>query len=124
MNEGNNGSNEILGITADIQQNPPFILGDTMLCKESATQKAAGNVINFSNLQTGPDHVPIYNEQVLESEGLITTKAKPKWSRIVSMEYGPITDDSSSPLTQLGKRGLQQVIEMRIFTESQQNNTS
>ena len=75
-----------------------------MLCKENATQKAVGNIINFSNLKTKPDHMPTYTDHVQESDGLIITKAKPKWSRIVCMEYGPITNNSSSSLAQLGKR--------------------
>ena len=75
-----------------------------MLCKESAIQKAVGDVTNFSNLKTGSDHVTTYTGQVQESDGLSTTKAKPKWSRIVRMEYGPTKNDSTSPLVQLGKR--------------------
>ena len=104
LTESNNGSSENSGNIANIQQNAPFILGDLVLCKESAIQKVVGDVTNLSNFKTRSDHVTTYTDHAQERDGLSTTKAKPKWSRIVRMEYGPITKDITSPLTQLGKR--------------------
>ena len=75
-----------------------------MLCKESATQKVVGNVTSFSNLKTGADHVTTNIDHVQVSDGLSISKAKPKWSRILHMEYGPTTEESTNPLAQLHKR--------------------
>lgn len=75
-----------------------------MLHKESAISNLMGNITSFSNSNINFDHVPTFTDHVQSSCGLPITTAKPKWCRMVQMDYRPTNEEVSSPLAQLRKR--------------------
>lgn len=107
------GSNEKSEIQLEGHQFSPMKLGDIKTSLERGIRKNAGNIIEVRNSNFNANHVPLYTNHVQDFKtiGLTDSKTKPKWTCVARMDCGLVQINKECPISKLGKRGINHVVE-------------
>ena len=104
--EGEIGRSAKSGLHLEGHQCSPKILEDVEENLEKRKRNTKGNGTEIQGLNSDSSHVLLQNDHVqeLNSSGPTDSKAKPKWTRVVRMDSGPVQTKKECPESLLGKR--------------------
>nr|POF19615.1 hypothetical protein CFP56_39064 [Quercus suber] len=101
------------GLHLEGHQCSPMILGDVETSLENSNRNKEGNGTEVQSLNFNSTHVLLHNDHVqkLKTSGPTDSKAKPKWTRVVRKDSGPVQTNKESLDSLLGKIGIKYVEE-------------
>lgn len=110
--EGGYGTCEKTGTILEGHQYSPMILGDVVIGMERGNRFNEGTVTWVQNLNFNASHVLTYTDHVQDGNttGPTDSKSKPKWTRVVRMDSGPVQTNKECQDSLLGKRGIKHVV--------------